>query len=283
MELKAYDQYLRVNPVRGATITHLKLKSPIHEKLIISPQKGYQYESALLFPFPNRLAKGQYDFEGQSYQFPLNDFGPPNAVHGILYDQPFEVIEKSETLVKLAYHYKGGLSYYPFPFRVEVSYELLPAQLDVTIVVSNTGKNMLPGGFGWHPYFNLEEKFSDKMWLSEVECIEVDEYLIPTGKVTPYKKFEIPSELCDVMLDTCFRFVGDVKNRNTSLFFLDGSHLEIYQDQYHPYVQVFTPPDGKTIAIEPMTCPINALKTKEEIVLLQPDNDWNLNFGVRLG
>ena len=38
----------------------------------------------VLVPWPNRLEDGVYDFDGESYQLPLNELAARNAIHGLV-------------------------------------------------------------------------------------------------------------------------------------------------------------------------------------------------------
>jgi len=50
-------------------------------------------------------------------------------------------------------------------------------------------------------------------------------------------------------------------------------------------VQVFTPPDlvgrGRAVAVEPMTCPPDALNTGDGLITLAPDATWSGSWGIR--
>ena len=55
----------------------------------------------LLFPFPNRIRNGQYNWEGQDYFIPdtLAAYDADgNAIHGFCLDRPWRVIEQGENL-----------------------------------------------------------------------------------------------------------------------------------------------------------------------------------------
>ena len=58
----------------------LLTKFDSHEELLANPIS----KSSLLFPFPNRLAGGSYEFEGKIYQFPINEPERNNNLHGFL-------------------------------------------------------------------------------------------------------------------------------------------------------------------------------------------------------
>ncbi len=283
MELRINDQHLKIDPQQGAAISNLSLSTDGQTRELISPQEGYHYQSAVLFPFPNRLKNGVFAFEGNTYQFPLNDFGRPNALHGLLHDQAFELLLKSENELSLICKYQGELPHYPFPFDVTLNYTLTPGSLSIQVEVLNTGKNIMPCAFGWHPYFNLLEDASRvSLQLANVELIEVDEHMIPSGKRTPYRTLEEPVKISDLSLDSCFYSIQKQEKYTTQLTYSDGSVLEVWQDHQHRYTQIYTPDDGKTIAIEPMTGNVNALNNGDGLSLIKPQESLHLNFGVTL-
>jgi aldose 1-epimerase len=283
LKLSIDNQDLVIDLSSGAAITHLTLFSNGKQRVVISPQSGYHYESSFLFPFPNRLKNGAFNFEGRAYQFPLNDFGRPNAIHGFIHDKKFELEEQAQKSLTLRYSYSGDIDGYPFPFDLRVKYQLEPAELKIQVSVTNSGNSVLPYGFGWHPYFNIKEGVDQtKLQLKDVELIEVNTNMVPTGKKVAYKNLEGLSLLKNVSLDTCFQFSNTQPSSMTRLFFADNSLLEIWQDKNLPFVQVFTPPDRETIAIEPMSCNINALNTGDGLKTIQSNESWVACFGLRL-
>lgn len=283
LELNANNQQLTIDPLMGGAIKELILSSNGITKTLISPKEGYHYQSSLLFPFPNRLQDGKFEFEGNTYQFPLNDFGLPNALHGILHDKPFELNAHTESELSLTYSYDGNLIYYPFPFKIDLNYKLAPGGLSVQVEIINTGKTSLPCAFGWHPYFNLPEAGElGKLQLINVALVEVDEVMIPTGKSTPYRTLEEPIDISELKLDSCFHAIEKADRYVTRLSYPDQSVLEVWQDDNHPFTQIYTPDDSRTIAIEPMTGNINALNTRDGLSLIDPQQSLVLNFGVSL-
>ena len=47
-----------------------------------------------------------------------------------------------------------------------------------------------------------------------------------------------------------------------------------------PYVQLFTPPSRKSLAIEPMTCNIDAFNNKEGLWYLEIGEKRTMEFGI---
>lgn len=281
MVLSTNNQSLEIDLAKGGAISKLTLFSNGKHRTVISPQSDYHYESSFLFPFPNRLTNGKYSFNGQDFKFPINDFGRPNALHGLISDKPFSVLNQLEDSLVLSYTYGGELPYYPFPFDLSITYTLHPGILSIDVSIENTGNSAMPCGFGWHPYFNLEGGADQvRIELQNVVKVCVDENLIPTGRTTPYKTLEEGQHIDQLSLDDCFMFSKSGCNQSTKLLFPDGSCLEVRQDEQNPFVQVYTPEDQKTIAIEPMTCGINALNTGNGLKVLQPKETWSFQFGV---
>ena len=270
----------------GAAITHLSFASEPATQ-ILKPQSGYHFESSLLFPFPNRLANGAYEFEGKDYQFAHNDFGRPNALHGLIFDKKFTLTDQgkdhSKAWATARLMESGENASYPFPFAFEVTYTLSDKALSLELTVTNRGNTSMPFGIGWHPYFNLEQEISQcSLKLPVCREVEVDDLLIPNGKKSPSTCFDGYRSLDGLVLDTCFE-ISELEEENSVFVKLnDHQNLEVWQDKNHPYIQVFTPGDGQTIAIEPMTCGINALNTGEGLQKLAPGNSTTVCCGVRL-
>lgn len=283
IKLTFANSELSCNADNGADITHLVLGG----KTLIQPRGFDKAENPWLFPFPNRLSDGKYAFEGKAYQFPHNDYGRPNALHGFVLEQAFNLKEQGSndtpTWATLAYSYDGSLTYYPFPFEVSIKYTLTEEDLKIDVSVRNTGTTAMPAGLGWHPYFDLPSgKNNASMRLPACQEIEVNDLMIPTGKKQPSTCFDTYRNLKGVELDTCFEVNGKGQTNEVGLKAGDDYEISIWQDGAHEFIQVYTPDDGKSIAIEPMTCGIDAFNTGEGLKVLTPGENWMVSCGVKL-
>jgi aldose 1-epimerase len=65
-----------------------------------------------------------------------------------------------------------------------------------------------------------------------------------------------------------------------------GRAVELWVDGSWPYLMVFTgdtlEPDRRrrALAVEPMTCPPGALATGQDLVRLEPGQEWEGRFGI---
>lgn len=273
---------LRIDKENGAAITYWSCQKNTLEVAPINNQSYHKFEGSLLFPFPNRLASGSYTFEGIEYQFDINDGdNRPNALHGLIHSVEFSLIEKLEDSIRLRYEYEGELAAYPFPYTFEVEYKLTNNELEIVGTVVNTGSENMPCGFGWHPYFDIQlADQSPKFKLQKASKIDVNDVLIPTGTEAIYKTFQELKSIEGISLDNCFR-LEKIEERSSCFLSYPGiGTLEIWQDHNFPFIQVYKP-DERAMAIEPMTCGINAFNTLQGLKKLSPQETWAFKMGLR--
>ena len=208
-----------------------------------------------LSPFVCRINKGKYHFAGKDYHI-QKYYDRNNALHGMLYDQSFTIIDQhaneDRAHVSMKYEYRRTDSGYPFNYDCIVTYELeKDNKLNVITEVINKDENKIPIQDGWHPYFKLDGKIDDlQLQFHSKELVEFDEALIPTGKLIPYKEFDTAKNLGDIFFDNCFTL--DLQKqpicllRNTK----KNIQVEIHPDESYPYLQFYTPSHRNSIAIE---------------------------------
>ena len=76
-----------------------------------------------LLPWPNRLADGQYDFEGQHLQLPIDEVVRHNAIHGLTrwLNWTSSTRRRSSSCSALCVHPRPG---YPFALELSIEYSL---------------------------------------------------------------------------------------------------------------------------------------------------------------
>src|SRR5512140_3196338 len=88
----------------------------------------------LLFPFPNRIRGAKYNWDGREYVLEgIHQDGQGNAIHGLVVDRPWRVIEREDDAVvgqfQLSIDAPNRRSVWPADFLIEVRYELKAAAL----------------------------------------------------------------------------------------------------------------------------------------------------------
>ncbi len=296
--IKLFDEksgaYVSVIAELGANVNEIVLNKKDKLYSLLDGRKSKKefqgseiYNSALLFPFPNRIMKGRYEFEGASYQLPINWPQEGHAIHGFVCDKVFNVsgqqADDSHAEITLVYDYDASYPGYPFPFQLKVTYRLENNKFFCTIEAHNTGINAMPVNVGWHPYFSINGKIDNiKMQLPSSDIIVVDN-LIPTGEKKPNTEFIEAQEINGKEFDTCFSLKENGDFYETKLFFPDEQvTMVLQQDSQYKYLQIYTPPQRESIALEPMTGNVNNFNNKKDLIVLKAGEKIELNYAVYL-
>lgn len=138
-----------------------------------------------LIPWPNRLADGAYEFDGQRLQTALTEPEKRNAIHGLLRWRNWRVGVRKPELVEMVarIHPEKG---YPFTLDVQVLYELSDGGLTVTTTATNVGQGACPYGAGQHPYLSPGDGLIDACTLQFDGATRIDtdpQRQLPTGRV----------------------------------------------------------------------------------------------------
>ena len=257
-------------------------------------QHNIQYRGVVLYPFPNRLDKGAYSHGGKHYTLTQNEADNATALHGFLYQLPAKIVNVQEglheSLVALEYCYQGQFPGYPFQAKITIEYRLSSTLgLSMRFAVINRHSDPVPVGLGWHPYFQLGRPVDElELVLPEVEHVQVDSRLLPTGKVEAYSEFQVLKSMAGKVFDDCFRVLDRQSPAEAKVVLYspkDKIGMEVWQSsgpQGYNFIQLCIPPDRQSIAIEPMTCGINAFNTRDGLLELAPEAELSVDCGVRL-
>ena len=259
-----------------------------YKNLADQKENAASYKSAKLSPFVCRISEGKYEFDNISYEF-QNKFKDGSAIHGVLADKPFKVMEKSsredEAFILLEYHYQKEDPAYPFEYLINVKYTLKTGgRLYLDTTVKNLFSQRIPMADGWHPYFSLEGEVND--WLLSFhskEKLAFDEKLIPLGHIVEAPDFYSPKLIGNEFFDNCFLLEPDsVVPAATLENPANGLHLSFYPDRHYPYLQIYTPADRKSIAIENLSSAPDAYNNGLGLIILEPGDSQSFSVLYQL-
>ncbi len=233
-----------------------------------------EFRSAFLSPFTCRMNKGKFSFDDTAYQVD-KFFIEPHAIHGLVYDGVFAIkaTEQTETFasVTLTYTYNKEDMGYPFSYTITHVWKLeANNKLAVTSIVQHQNSAPIPYAQGWHPYFSLDTDLDDCMLqFSTDNHVEFDDTLIPTGAIIPDERFKDGVLMKDIFLDNCFHLVDE--RQHSCVLKNDAIALTISPDASYPYLQIYTPPHRKSIAIENLSGAPDCFNNGLGLLLIQPD------------
>jgi len=270
-------EFCEVLPRWGGTVHRLCLDTGAGVQPVLACDEETEIASnpksrgRLLFPWNDRIPEGRFVFEGQTHQLAPNK-RDGSAIHGLIRDLPMELLEVGaddrSAWARLGITVDPAVdSGYPFTVRLEVRYRLSRQCLRLEFHVRNLGDQAAPVALGWHPYFVVGSGLAGStLELSGERFVEVGSDLMPTGVVppvsgTPYD-FRAPAPLPPAGLDELDIAIdaGD----GVAVLEREGLRLSVRQDPARfAWFQLYTPPDGKSIAIEPVTGATDAFNRPE--------------------
>jgi len=202
-----------------------------------------------MVPWAGRLAEGRIPTGDGEVRLEPNL--PPSAIHGLGFDKPWEVLERTDTAVTMAFDMRGlG---WPFGGRARQTLRLGTTSLDLELEV---GAYTRPGpaGLGWHPWFARPATGDVALQLDAREVLAVDADLIPTGEVravTAREDLRSGPALGNRRLDHVY-----VRANGPALVRWPDLELQIEFDENLNTVVVHTPSEG--VCVEPQTMWPNA-------------------------
>lgn len=245
----------------------------------------------VLMPWPNRLRDGRYDFDGHSYQVPINEPEMANAIHGLVRWVAWTPRERGPDRVVME-HVLQPSPGYPFRLRLRIDYSVSADGLRVATSVTNLGATACPFGAGAHPWLNVGTSTVDTATLRVParQGIWTDERQAPrlTAPVDGTElDFREPHRIGSVAIDNGYTdLIRDPDGlARVELAAPDGAAITLWVDGGYPYLMLSTGDvlpdvDRRSIAIEPMTCPPNALQTGDALIRLEPGETFHGSWGI---
>lgn len=249
----------------------------------------------VLAPWPNRIADGAWTYRGKKQQLDITDVSHGHAIHGLLRNTAYTLVHRDEGSVRLAatvYPQHG----YPFVLDTEIDYLLTDEGLTVTHRLTNVGADDAPLGVGAHPYLRVGEHPVSELTIT----VSGTEYSRTDGRLIPVATEPVdgtPNDLrggvrlgdldVDVAL-TGFTVTGGLIEHRLDA--PDGTGVVLWADEAFGWAQVFSPsifpgpgkPDQrKAVAVEPVTCAVDAFNSGDGLRWLEPGASWSASWGLR--
>ncbi|SDD28643.1 aldose 1-epimerase family protein [Actinokineospora iranica] len=276
---------------RGATLRGFAVDGVAYLETFGADEAPPMGAGAVLVPWPNRVAGAEWAYGGKTLRLAVTEPARGNASHGLVRRAEWEVVERHESAVTLGVSVDGQPGW-PFPFRTTITYELGDGGLTVTHGVRNLGDRVMPFGVGAHPYPRPGNADGDDcaLRLAATTHLPLDpERMVPTGGPVPIDGYDFAGgqALRGVTLDDAFGGCepgpdGLVRHSLRG----PGGGVEVWAEPVFKWVQVYTPDsfpgkdNGRAVAIEPMTCPPDALNSGIDLLDVAPGAEWRGSWGV---
>lgn len=277
------------------------------------PEGPLAGQGQVLAPWPNRVASGRYTFQGTEYRLDVNDPATGSAIHGLVDGVEWSPVEESEEAVTLRLDFPGTAGY-PFPLELTLTYRLGDRGFDntgsgdtgsgntgltVTTTARNTGTSDAPFGLGFHPYLTLGTPLRDLAERGEAHVEAgigsyqpTDDRLIPEGAPVPVTGggFDLRAPgraLGTTVLDTAFTDLDRDGEERVWVRLSGPEHrVALWSGPGFSWLQLFSSDTlggdlyRANLAVEPMTCPPDALNSGRDLLVLAPGETVERTFGI---
>jgi len=249
----------------------------IHEMKDLAYTKSYA--SSILFPFANRIKDGRYEFENKNYQFHINEKELNNALHGLVYNKEFKVLQtdakEDSASVILCYNEAQEVVGFPYTYTIQLKYTITHKTLNLSVEINNTDSKTFPFTLGWHPYFFSNDRFnSSVIFDSNKKLILNDRYI--TEGVEVDENFGLV-EVKNQSLDDCY-----ILKTNSITFKTPKYMLTINSSEKESFLQLYTPPHPNMIAIEPTTGVSDSFNNRIGLKTLKPNETYDIEWFLTL-
>ncbi|MEL4505693.1 aldose 1-epimerase family protein [Luteococcus sp. H138] len=243
-----------------------------------------------LMPWPNRIRDGKWSLVGTDYQLPVNEPERGNAIHGLVKDLLWTTVEQGDEHLtqRLLLEPSDG---WPGTLELLVTHQLSEAGLGIEVTARNLGESAAPFGYAAHPYLlppDGEESVDDDLLvLPFARRLESDDRLLPVqlhdvaGTVFDRRG---PLPVAGLELDTAFTTAVVADGKWQAVLQGESFRTVLWAGEEMDWLQVYTPGDRCSIAIEPMTVGPDAYNpgpTHDDLVLLQPGESFSCRWGLR--
>ena len=247
----------------------------------------------VLVPWPNRVRDGRFSFGGRDLQLPLSEPARHNASHGLVRWAAWELEDRTADTATLRHRLMAETGW-PWTFDVRITYALSADGLTVTLSTTNRSATSAPYAAGAHPYLRVGDGPVDglELTLPAGRRFLTDDRLLPIGSEpvdgTEFD-FREPRLIGSTAMDDGFTDLERDPDGRATVRLRDpgtGEGVELWADRTWTCFQVFTADEvprtaRRSLAVEPMTAPADALNSGTGLVVLEPGSAHSGSWGIR--
>lgn len=240
-------------------------------------------QGQVLAPWPNRVDRGRYHWRGRDLELPIDEPERSNAIHGLVRFERFVLAERDRTTARLVCRLPAR-PWWPFDLGLALTYGVVDGGLTLEVEAANLGEEPLPFGFGFHPYLIAAERVDDvRLTLPAERVLRSDERLLPIGEELvegTELDFRAGRLVGAARLNHAF---GDLRRDGAPMAVAtvagEAGSLRLEVDESIRWFMVYSGDDlpaplrRRALALEPMTCPPNALSSGIDLLEIGPGEE----------
>lgn len=254
-------------PAAGANVQSIVHRGVeyLHQPDELAKLPGVHSGTPVLYPTPNRVKGGRFEFEGKTYKF---QDGPDNHMHGLVNRAQFTVesthVTDDSASVTAAIRFdetseRGRLFPWEHTFRIKVTVREGAVRWDYEVDNDTSGK-ALPFGVALHPYIKYQGSRTNTFLQVPAQSLMAAVQRLPTGKLLNLEGHQLdarePVSLEGYQSDDVF--FGMTPEKPARVEFRDvGRSVTFKASEEFTHLVVWTP-ERPFMGIENQTCSTDA-------------------------
>jgi aldose 1-epimerase len=255
-----------------------------------SAREGSTFGIPLLAPWANRLSAWEYSAGGRTVELDHTstvvhiDRSSGLPMHGLLGASRYWTVTDHDSASVVAELDLGAhaelLAAFPFPHRLAYRARVGGGSVEVAVTLTPTSDLAVPVAFGFHPYLTLPGSPRES-WTLELDVKRravLSDLGLPTGEHVDVVPGELDGPLADRVFDDSYdrlsgatpRFALADGRRRVELTFLEGYEV----------AQIYSPIGASFVCFEPMTAPVDALRSGQGLRFVEPGSAFTARFSV---
>ena len=250
-------------------------------------ERGAVFGIPLLYPWANRLSGWRYEACGRRV---VLERGSP-LLHGDEHCLPIHGALAAASSWRVAdagaSHLTAELDFgahpellavFPFPHVLRLAIRLEASALEVETTVTAGREGAVPLSFGFHPYLAPPGAARGDWWveLPARTALELDAFGLPSGGRT-----ELAAEAFTLGARTFDDLFAVTPGARFSVAAGDR-RLTVELTTSYRYAQIFAPRDQDVICFEPMTAPVDALRSHDGLRSVPAEERASASFALRV-
>lgn len=284
------NEYLKITVKEtGAELCSILNKENNKEYIWQADPKIWGSHAPNLFPIIGVIKDGKYFYEGKEFSVPKHGF--------IRHNEHIRLKEKSEhQLVFELLYSEETLEMYPFKFDFRIAFTLNGKNIEIGYYIINLDSKPIYYSVGGHPAFNIlifeNEKIED-YYLEFDKKMNLNTYLLNddglvSSKTRNVLKNDNKIQLTNHIFDNDALIFKNIRSKKVDLMSKrNGKILSVsYKDFKN--LGIWAKPGAPYVCIEPWLGIADIedtdqnLKTKEGIIRLEVENEFNADYTINI-
>lgn len=278
IELKAGALAAALSPDIGGSLRWLTLAGvDLMQRAPAETHDPLMMASFPLLPYANRIAHGQFTFDGRDYALPRNFGDHPHSIHGNGWQSAWDVSDLCTDSVLMTLDHQADAAW-PWDYRAQQHVSLTPDALTMKLTVTNRSERAMPVGLGFHPYFLADAATTltfdaASLWLSTPDMLP--DRLVAADALSDWSRGQ--GVAGDSLIDNAYGGWGGraIIQRG------DGTRLTLHA-QDADWLHVYRPPGMAYFCVEPVTHMPDAVNRPDGIESLPPAATRTLSMTIAI-